>query len=291
MASASDEGYCTGALKQILRRVLTSCGLIKGGSQRGCQPLQARSVAAMSGDDFNALFVPLADRAAIIQFDQDSAELDSGAIALLDKTFAAQRGASYFLVVSRASTEGALSYNRELSRKRAEAVLDHIRTKFSDPDLDQEVGLLWLGAEYAQLDKEFCQWQRSRPDEAVHDRPPEPLGVHRVDRLPAVRRALAAVAALAALAAACGGGEKPALGRSESVAASGRAPDPRRWCDVFYADADAPRLALPRVEPARPVRRCRSCRPTAGCGSTCGPPGAGRAGARCRCCCAGTTSS
>ena len=165
VASASDEGYCTGALKQILRRVLTSCGLIKGGSQRGCQPLQARSVAAMSGDDFNALFLPLADRAAIIQFDQDSAELDPQALALLDKTFAAQRGASYFLVVSRASTEGALAYNRELSRKRAEAVLDHIRSKFSDPDLDQEVGLLWLGAEYAQLDKEFCKWQRSRPDE------------------------------------------------------------------------------------------------------------------------------
>ena len=64
VASAADEGYCTGALKQILRRVLTSCGLIKGGSQRGCQPMQARSVAAMSGEDFNALFVPLSDRAA-----------------------------------------------------------------------------------------------------------------------------------------------------------------------------------------------------------------------------------
>ncbi len=165
VASAADEGYCTGALKQILRRVLTSCGLIKGGAQRGCQPVQARSVAAMSGDDFNALFVPLADRAAIIQFDQDSADLDGDALALLDKTFAAQRGASYFLVVSRASTEGALSYNRELSRKRAQAVLDHIRTRFSDPDLDQEVGLLWLGAEYAQLDKDFCQWHRSRPGE------------------------------------------------------------------------------------------------------------------------------
>ena len=166
VASASDEGYCTGPLKQILRRVLTSCGLIKGGAQRGCQPVQARNVAAMSGDDFNALFLPLANRAAIIQFDQDSAELGSRAIALLDKTFADQRGASYFLVVSRASTEGPLAYNRELSRKRAEAVLDHIRSKFNDPDLDQEVGLLWLGAEYAQLDKEFCGWQRSRPEEA-----------------------------------------------------------------------------------------------------------------------------
>ncbi len=73
-----------------------------------------------------------------------------------------------------------------------------------------------------------------------------------MDRLPAVRCALAAVAALAALAAACGGGgEKPALSRSESVAASGQAPDSRRWCDVFYAGADAPALALPRVEAAR----------------------------------------
>jgi outer membrane protein OmpA-like peptidoglycan-associated protein len=128
--------------------------------------MQARSVAAMSGEDFNALFVPLSDRAAIIQFDQDSADLDGEALALLDRTFAAQRGASYFLVVSRASPEGALAYNRELSRKRAQAVLDHIRSRFSDPDLDQEVGLLWLGAEFAQLDKDFCQWHRSRPNEA-----------------------------------------------------------------------------------------------------------------------------
>ncbi|MFI5165108.1 MAG: hypothetical protein ACHQQS_00650 [Thermoanaerobaculales bacterium] len=166
VASAADEGYCTGVLKQILRRVLTACGLVKGGNQRGCQPLQARNVAAMAGEDFNALFVPLADRAAIIQFDQDGAELDPAAIALLDATFAAQRGASYFLVVSRASPEGAIGYNRELSRKRAQAVLDHVRSRFADPDLDQEVGLLWLGAEFAQLDRDFCKWHRSRPDEA-----------------------------------------------------------------------------------------------------------------------------
>jgi outer membrane protein OmpA-like peptidoglycan-associated protein len=165
VASSSDEGYCTGALKQILRRVLTSCGLLSGGSQRGCQPLQAKQVASMSGDDFNALFVPLADRAAIIQFDQDSADLDTGGAALLDKAFADQRGASYFLVVSRASPEGAVGYNRELSRKRASAVLEQIRGRFKDPDLDQEVGLLWLGAEFAQLDRDFCTWKRSRPDE------------------------------------------------------------------------------------------------------------------------------
>jgi len=162
VASAANEGYCSGELKKILRRVLTSCGLISGGSQRGCQPLQAKQVAAMSGNDFNALFAPLADRAAIIQFDQDGSELDDSAKTLLDRSFADQRGASYFLVVARASPEGAVSYNRELSRKRAEAVLGHLREKFHDPDLDQEVGLLWLGEEFAQLDKDFCQWSRSR---------------------------------------------------------------------------------------------------------------------------------
>jgi hypothetical protein len=162
VASSADEGYCTGPLKLILRRVLTSCGLVKGGSTRGCQPMQAKNVAAMDGDDFNALFVPLADRAAIIQFDQDSSDLDPAAIELLDKAFADQRGASYFLVVSRASPEGGVDYNRELSRKRAAAVLDHLKTRFADPDLEQEVGLLWLGKEFAQLDKQFCTWKRSR---------------------------------------------------------------------------------------------------------------------------------
>lgn len=160
-ASAANEGYCTGNLKTILRRVLTSCGLVQGGG-RGCQPLQARQVASMSGGDFNALFSPLAGRAAIIQFDQDKSELDAGAMGLLESTFADQRGASYFLVVSRASPEGSTEHNRDLSRHRAEAVLDHLKAKFNDPELDQEVGLLWLGEEFAQLDKEYCQWKRSR---------------------------------------------------------------------------------------------------------------------------------
>ncbi|RJO69596.1 MAG: hypothetical protein C4523_06170 [Myxococcales bacterium] len=166
VAAAADEGYCSGALRPILRRVLTSCGLLQGGqSGRGCQPLQAKSVAAMSGDDFNALFKPLAHRAAIIQFAKDSAELDPNALALVEKTFADQRGASYFLVVSRASPEGSAAYNAELSKKRANAVLGHLRQKFNDPDLDQEVGLLWLGEEFAQLDEQFCQWTRSAQEQ------------------------------------------------------------------------------------------------------------------------------
>ena len=161
-ASAANEGYCSGNLKQILRRVLTSCGLIQGGGARGCQPLQARQVAAMSGGDFNSLFAPLSERAAIIQFDQDNADLDAAAMELLEKTFSDQRGASYFLVVSRASPEGSAEHNRELSHHRADAVLEFIKGKFNDPELEQEVGLLWLGEEFAQLDQEFCQWKRSR---------------------------------------------------------------------------------------------------------------------------------
>lgn len=161
VASASDEGYCSADLKKVLRRVLQSCGLLSTGEVRGCQPLEAKSVATLAGDDFNALFVPLADRAAILQFDKESADLDPADLALLDKTFSDQRGASYFFVVSRSSPEGSEIYNRDLSQRRAKSVIDHLRTTFTDPDLDKEVGMLWLGEEFAQLDDQFCQWQRS----------------------------------------------------------------------------------------------------------------------------------
>ncbi|HWB74950.1 MAG TPA: hypothetical protein VG755_08335 [Nannocystaceae bacterium] len=161
IASAADEGYCNGDLRKILRRVLQSCGLLGTGEVRGCQPVQAKSVATMAGGDFNALFLPLADRAGIIQFDKDSAELDPADKELLGKTFAEQKGASYFFVVARSSPEGSTDHNRDLSQKRADAVMGHLRSQFSDPDLDREVGLLWLGEEYAQLDQDFCSWKRS----------------------------------------------------------------------------------------------------------------------------------
>jgi outer membrane protein OmpA-like peptidoglycan-associated protein len=163
VATASDEGYCKGELKAILRRVLTSCGLTKANGARGCQPLEARTVAALSGDDFNALFLPLKERVAILQFDMDEAGLDEAARGLLEKAFSDQRGASYFLVVARASPEGSVTHNSDLSQQRAGAVLDHLSQTFSDPDLEQEVGLLWLGEEFAQLDQDFCGWTRSRP--------------------------------------------------------------------------------------------------------------------------------
>lgn len=162
VAAAADVGYCTGDLKRVLRRVLSSCGLAgESGGVRGCQPVQARSVATMSGGDFNALFTPLAQRAGIIEFDFDRAELSPQALALVNRIFADQRGASYFFVVARASPEGNAEHNRELSKARAESVMNYLRSTFHDPDLDKEVGLLWLGEEYAQLDQQFCSWQHS----------------------------------------------------------------------------------------------------------------------------------
>lgn len=161
IAAEANEAYCTPELKQILRRVLQSCGLIQGGGGRGCQPVEAKSIATMSDKDFNALFTPMSGRGGIIQFDQAMSDLDPQDLALVDKVFADRRGASYFLVVSRASPEGAVHVNRELSRQRAETVLNHLETAFQDPDLDKQVGLLWLGEEYAQLDPSFCQWARS----------------------------------------------------------------------------------------------------------------------------------
>ncbi|HEX5063935.1 MAG TPA: hypothetical protein VFV99_31365 [Kofleriaceae bacterium] len=161
VAAAADVGYCSPELKKILRRVLMSCGLVGGEAARGCQPVQAKNVATMSGNDFNALFRPMKERGGIIQFDLDKSDLDPGDIELIDKVFSEQKGASWFFVVSRASPEGSVTHNRDLSKARAESVMGHLRERFKDPDLDKEVGLLWLGEEFAQLETEFCEWKRS----------------------------------------------------------------------------------------------------------------------------------
>jgi outer membrane protein OmpA-like peptidoglycan-associated protein len=163
VASVADDSYCTPQLKAIIRRVAGACGLIEGGGGgRGCQPMEARKVAALSGDDFNALFRPLAKRAEIIQFDLGKTDLDPEALTAVDKAWSSQRGASFFFVVARASTDGASDYNESLSRDRAKAVLTHLQEKFKDEDLKNQVGLLWLGDQYAQLGDEFCGWNRSR---------------------------------------------------------------------------------------------------------------------------------
>jgi thiol-disulfide isomerase/thioredoxin len=44
----------------------------------------------------------------------------------------------------------------------------------------------------------------------------------------------------------------PAVSRVEAVAAKKTDAAPEKWCDVSFADAEAPRLELPPVAPARP---------------------------------------
>lgn len=161
VAAPSDLGFCTEGFKTVLRRVLDSCGLLTANSRRGCTPGNLKQVAAISDKDFVALFNPLADRAGIVTFGAGQEELSPEALDLLDKKWIDERGASVFLVVARASPEGGAEANQALSHKRANSVLFHLQKKYNDPELEQKVGLLWLGEEYAQLSDEYCKWQHA----------------------------------------------------------------------------------------------------------------------------------
>ncbi|MCC6808936.1 MAG: hypothetical protein IT381_16025 [Deltaproteobacteria bacterium] len=161
VAAPTDLGFCTDGFKTVLRRVLDSCGLLTANSRRGCTPGNLKQVAAISDKDFVALFNPLADRAGIVTFGQGQEELSQEALDLLDKKWIDTRGASVFLVVARASPEGSADTNQALSHKRANSVLFHLQKKYNDPELEQKVGLLWLGEEYAQLSDEYCKWEHA----------------------------------------------------------------------------------------------------------------------------------
>jgi len=161
IASAAEDDYCTAQLKQVVRRVASACGLLESGA-RGCKPADAKAVAALTGDDFNALFKPLAHRAHIVQFDEGQTTLDPGATAEVEEVWADKRGASFFFVVSRASTDGGSTFNAKLSQERAQSVLRYLEEKFPQDEDLKKVGLLWLGEEFAQLGPEFCDWNRSR---------------------------------------------------------------------------------------------------------------------------------
>lgn len=162
-ASWKESQYCTQELKDILRRVLTNCGLI-GGGRAGCQPSEVKNFAKIEGSDFNALFTPLSKRGGVILFDVGKEDLDNEGKALLERLWSDPRGAQYFFVVARASTDGPTVKNRILSQKRANSVMLFLQDRFGkiDPDIEKKVGLMWLGEEYAQLGKEFCTWQRNR---------------------------------------------------------------------------------------------------------------------------------
>ncbi len=164
VAAQAEVGYCTPRFKEVLQRVLHSCGLTGDSTRRGCQPADVKSFAAISDEDFNELFTPLKERGAVIMFDVGKEDLDASAKKLLDQRWYERGGARYFFVVARASKSGTQAKNRALSHRRANSVMYHLKEVANDPELDNKVGLLWLGNEFAQLSSDYCTWQTSRAD-------------------------------------------------------------------------------------------------------------------------------
>jgi outer membrane protein OmpA-like peptidoglycan-associated protein len=173
LADQAEAAYCTPEFKHVLERVLHACGLDGGTSRRGCQPADVKSLASISDGDFNALFAPLKERGAVLLFDNAADELDAGAKQLLDERFQDRLGARYFFVVARASKSGNMQKNRALSHRRANSVMFYLQkiSGETEEELNQRVGLLWLGNEYAQLSQEYCEWPRSRAEAECGEEP------------------------------------------------------------------------------------------------------------------------
>jgi outer membrane protein OmpA-like peptidoglycan-associated protein len=173
IADQAEVAYCTPQFKQVLERVLHSCGLASEGegARRGCKPADVKTFASISDDDFNALFTPLKDRGGVVMFDEGRDELDDNAKKLLEERWYARKGARYFFVVARASKTGSVSKNNALSHRRANSVMYFLTQLANDPEIEQKVGLLWLGNEFAQLSKEYCRWPSSRPEEKCDEEP------------------------------------------------------------------------------------------------------------------------
>ena len=166
VADHSEAPYCTPQFKQVLQRVLNACGLVGQESRRGCQPADVKSFAQIDDADFNALFTPLRERGAIVQYATSQDKLDEQGKKLVEELWADRKLARYFFVVARASKTGSPDANRALSHKRANSVLFHLQEQTHDPDLDKQVGMLWLGNEFAQLSKDYCTgWKTSHPGE------------------------------------------------------------------------------------------------------------------------------
>ncbi len=166
VADDAEAAYCTPQFKQVLQRVLNACGLVGTEQRRGCQPADVKTFASINDDDFNALFTPLKERGAVLMFDENKDALDDDATKVLDERFQDRKGARYFFVVARASRDGTTDGNRALSHKRANSVLFHVEGAVPDPEIEKEVGLLWLGSEFAQLKGSWCDWRTSRAGKA-----------------------------------------------------------------------------------------------------------------------------
>jgi outer membrane protein OmpA-like peptidoglycan-associated protein len=170
IAAEAEVAYCTPRFKQVLERVLHSCGLVGGeGGRRGCQPADVKTFASINDEDFNELFTPLKDRGGVVLFDEGNDDLDEKAKKLLEDMWFERKGARYFFVVARASKTGSVDKNRALSHRRANSVMFHLKDTTKDPDIEKTVGLLWLGNEFAQLSKAYCSWNSSRPSDKCNE--------------------------------------------------------------------------------------------------------------------------
>src|SRR5262249_4551326 len=98
LAANSEEAYCRPRFKEVLERVLHSCGLAEGEARRGCQPADVKTFASISGQDFNELFTPLRERGAVILFDVGKEDLDAGAQKMLEDKWLDSKDAHYFLL-------------------------------------------------------------------------------------------------------------------------------------------------------------------------------------------------
>lgn len=169
VADHAEVPYCTPRFKQVLERVLHSCGLSGGENRRGCKPADVKTFASISDEDFNELFTPLKDRGGVVLFDTAKDELDEEAKKLLADRWSDRKGARYFFVVARASKTGSPDKNRALSHRRANSIMYFLKELSKDPEIEKKVGLLWLGNEFAQLSKEYCKWPNSRSGKKCDD--------------------------------------------------------------------------------------------------------------------------
>lgn len=169
IAADAEVAYCTARFKQVLERVLHSCGLATGENRRGCKPADVKTFASIDDDDFNELFTPLKERGGVVLFDTAKEDLDEAAKKLVDDRWHDRKGARYFFVVARASKTGSPDKNRSLSHRRANSIMYRLKEISGDPEIEKKVGLLWLGNEFAQLSKEYCKWPNSRSGKKCDD--------------------------------------------------------------------------------------------------------------------------
>ena len=152
--------------------MLHACGLVGAESRRGCQPADVKIARVRSATTTSTRSSrrsrPRRRHHVRRRLGEARRRRQEASI---EDVWVDRRGARYFFVVARASKTGTPDFNRALSHKRANSVLFLLTDKFKDPDLDKEVGLLWLGNEFAQLGKEYCDWNASRDKKKCTARP------------------------------------------------------------------------------------------------------------------------